>query len=169
MHLNGNPVAEFVVAAPDYIYDGDPLPFWFLTDDTPSETSEGYIANFALVDAILDPGTIALLGGPKAQGIFVTDDELFIRGDVDGSGVLNALPDAVFLLGFGFSGGDAPPCMESADVNGDGTLNALSDSLYLLTYGFSGGDPPPPPHPLCGPDPAPTSSLGCETPPACMP
>jgi hypothetical protein len=70
LYVNGNVVPEFIVAATDDVPDGTTDPFWFLTDNTPSETSEGCIANFALVDALLDPATIAALGGADANGIF---------------------------------------------------------------------------------------------------
>ncbi len=52
--------------------------------------------------------------------------------------------------------------VETADADGDATLNALADGLYILTHGFLAGPPPPPPYPLCGPDPDPANSLGCD-------
>ena len=70
LYLNGSVVPEFIVSATDDIPDGTIDPFWLMTDNTPSETSEGYIASFALVDGLLDPATIAALGGPDAAGVF---------------------------------------------------------------------------------------------------
>ena len=89
----------------------------------------------------------------------------FRRGDANGDGVINALVEAIFLLAFGFQNGPPPPCFEAADTNGDGVLNALVEAIYMLNFGFNNGPPPPSPHPGCGPDPDPMSSLGCDTSP----
>lgn len=86
----------------------------------------------------------------------------FIRGDVDGDGVLIGLADSLYVLFFQFvSGSPPPPCMEAADVDGNGTFSGLLEGLYLLTQVFAMGPPPPPPYPRCGPDPDPATSLGC--------
>lgn len=95
------------------------------------------------------------------QSLLALSVPQFIRGDSDGDGVFNALADALHLLGFGFLGGPAPPCLEAADADDDGIQNALADSLYVLTHGFLGGPPPATPYPGCGDDPDSGSSLGC--------
>ncbi len=64
-------VIVFTTEPVDYVGDGDPSPFWILTDNTPSETGSGQIAAFAFVDKILSAEEIADLGGPKSEGIFV--------------------------------------------------------------------------------------------------
>jgi hypothetical protein len=69
----------------------------------------------------------------------------------------------VSLLGFLFSGGDAPVCDDSADVNDDGSMN-IGDAVYELGFLFSGGPPPPPPGVTCGNDPTDTDPLECATP-----
>ncbi len=55
----------------DYVYDGDPNPFWFLTDNTPGETGSGQLAAFAFADTLLSDADITTLGSPDAAGIFV--------------------------------------------------------------------------------------------------
>ena len=86
---------------------------------------------------------------------------LFIRGDCDFNLIVNPLIDALFLLNFGFQGGQEPPCLDACDANDDGNFNALVDGLYILVFGFVDGPPPPPPHPLCGSDPTP-DAVGCD-------
>lgn len=90
-----------------------------------------------------------------------------LRGDADGSGAFSIIIDALYILAHQFQGGPAPPCMESADADGDGTFSGLADGVYLLAHGFQGGPPPPAPHPDCGLDPDPGTSLGCESHPGC--
>ena len=82
----------------------------------------------------------------------------FVRGDVDGTGVIN-LSDPIFLLTHLFRGGETPTCLDAGDVNNDGTLG-LTDAIYSLTFQFLGGDPPSSPYPDCGIDPA-VNGLGC--------
>ena len=101
---------------------------------------------------------------------FDDDDKLgtyFIRGDVDGDGVFNAIPDAFYMLHYGFGLGPEPPCLEAADTDDDGVFNALTDVLYLLNAGFHIGPPPAAPFPACGVDPLPARSLGCDAGIAC--
>jgi len=76
----------------------------------------------------------------------------FIRGDVNNTGNLD-LSDAISLLGYQFSAGAAPPCLDSADMTDNGAID-ISDSVYLLTYQFSAGPPPVAPFPACGEDPS---------------
>lgn len=95
---------------------------------------------------------------------FVEDlGPVFVRADCDGNGTFNGLSDSLFLLAFAFQGGPPPPCAEATDADGDTVANGLVDTLYILAHAFLGGPPPPPPHPDCGPDPDPATSLGCDT------
>lgn len=135
----------------------------------------------AYLDVSLDPSSEYCYrvraigsGGPSdyaPAACATTDDppveEQFLRGDVDSNGILNALADSLFLLSFGFvPGSPVPGCLEATDVDGDGVSNTLSDALFALSFGFVPGSPPPPaPHPDCGPDPDPDTSLGCDNPP----
>ncbi|MBI4606318.1 MAG: hypothetical protein HY721_30505 [Planctomycetes bacterium] len=90
---------------------------------------------------------------------------LFRRGDADGSGSLG-IGDAIFLLGYLFLGGRAPPCLDAADSGDSGALD-LSDAVFVLELLFLGGREPLPPGPsTCGPDPT-EDALACAEPPAC--
>ena len=104
-----------------------------------------------------------ILASTDACGGLVVDP-LFIRGDVNNSGGIEFLPDGIFLLNFGFTGGAAPMCMAATDVNSDLTLGVLTDTIYLLNFGFTGGPPPGFPYPDCGLDPATLVALGCLVP-----
>ena len=87
----------------------------------------------------------------------------FLRGDVDGSGDVAALVDALALLEYGFENGSEPGCFDSADVDDDGEVFVLLDAVALLTWGFVGGTSPPDPGPEeCGDDPT-NDDLGCAT------
>ena len=60
----------FTTTSPDYVWDGDPNPFWFLTTFNPADTGSGQIAAFAFVDSIMLATEISDLGSPSAAGIF---------------------------------------------------------------------------------------------------
>ena len=106
----------------------------------------------------------------SGTGEIIFDEEIvqppaegFVRGDCNGDGATN-ISDPVFGLGNLFGGDTTPPCIESCEVNGDGSFN-ISDPVFHLNNLFSGGAPPVAPGPdMCGPDPEPETSLGCETP-----
>jgi len=63
-----------------------------------------------------------------------------IRGDVDGSGLIN-IADVIWLVDYIFFGGAPPPCIEEGDVNGDGAIN-IADVVFLVDYIFFGGPSP---------------------------
>ena len=85
----------------------------------------------------------------------------FIRGDANGNGDFEPLPDAVFLLNFGFLAGPAPTCERTADADDSGTVQVLTDVLYLLNASFVSGPAIPEPN-TCGQDPTP-DALTCDT------
>jgi hypothetical protein len=91
----------------------------------------------------------------------------FIRGDANADGFPN-ITDAILILNWLFSGGEAPACMEAADVDGKGTVE-ITDPIALLGHLFSGGLPPADPYPECGAVAPPmAATLGCEqTPERC--
>jgi hypothetical protein len=80
----------------------------------------------------------------------------FIRGDVNGDGVVD-VSDPTVILNWLFLGAGAPACIESADANDTRVVN-IADPIYIFNYLFTGGSPPPWPFPACGEAPAP---LGC--------
>ena len=69
MYVNGALV--FTDDAVDYLYDGTDLAFpnWILADQN-GDTTEGYLANFAYTEVLLDAATVAALGTPEPGGIF---------------------------------------------------------------------------------------------------
>jgi hypothetical protein len=74
----------------------------------------------------------------------------FRRGDSDSSGDIEAA-DAIFLLSFLFSGGEAPHCLDAADSNDDGRIS-IADAAALLRSLFAGAGPLPAPGATCGED-----------------
>jgi hypothetical protein len=58
-------------------------------------------------------------------------------GDANNDRSIN-IADAVFLLGYLFSGAKAPDCKKAADANDDKSLN-IADAVTILGYLFSGG------------------------------
>src|SRR5687767_1502625 len=79
----------------------------------------------------------------------VRPETLFVRSDANADASRN-ISDAVFILGYLFTGGADPPCLEAADTNGDGSIN-ITDAVFLLGFLFLGGSAPPAPFPECGP------------------
>ena len=117
-----------------------------------------------------DPDEVDPDGTIRDQGaIYFSQSEIFLRGDVDGNGTVSALIDALAVLDWAFTGGEAPGCADAADVDDSGEVAALVDSLALLLWGFVDGDPPPAPGPdECGFDPDfGTDGLECEVESAC--
>jgi hypothetical protein len=96
-----------------------------------------------------------------------TAAEIFRRGDGNGDGVVEALPDAISILLYAFAGGAPPPCLAAADVDGNGAFEPIPEVLHLLMYAFGGGPAPAAPFPECGHDPAPDLGVGCGAAPAC--
>lgn len=75
----------------------------------------------------------------------------FERGDANVDGTLD-LTDAIFSLGYLFSGGQQISCADAVDSNDDGRLD-LSDPVFTLGYLFLGSREPPAPGGRCGYDP----------------
>jgi len=88
----------------------------------------------------------------------------FLRGDANADGQ-GDISDAVFTLGWLFSGGDEPACQDAADMNDSGRID-LSDPVFLLGHLFQGGAPLPPPSDACGDDPT-ADAIGCRAYEAC--
>ncbi|MCI0652194.1 MAG: hypothetical protein L0Z55_09960 [Planctomycetes bacterium] len=129
---------------------------WIETLGTPDVVNVVVTGGFS-TDPVLVDGTLTF---EPAAG-------LFLRGDAGGDGTVNALIDALYLLGWQFSLGPEPPCDDAADADNNGLVNALIDALFLLSWQFSGGAAPPAPGTTtCGAD-AGADSLDCSTPPPC--
>ena len=144
------------------------------TDQGVDPTTEASNCGCAVLP--VGPGSFADLDGAAINGIWFLDvddsaagdtgtlntwcvqfleplpNRSFIRGDVDGNGSVSALPDAIYLLDFGFNGGAALPCEDAADVDGDNDISVLVDTLALLNWQFNFGAPPASPFPDCGLD-----------------
>ena len=74
----------------------------------------------------------------------------FVRGDSTFEGAID-ISDAIFILSYLFTGGEAPACADAADVDDTGDL-VLTDAIYLLSHLFLGGRAPLPPYPEEGAD-----------------
>ena len=81
----------------------------------------------------------------------------FVRGDVNGDGVME-MSDAVRILR-GLFFGESLPCPDAADTNDDGFADP-ADALSLLGYLFLGRGDLPFPFVICGLDPT-KDELGC--------
>jgi hypothetical protein len=86
-------------------------------------------------------------------------DALFVRGDVNGNGLVN-VSDLALLIQLLSGGKTLPPCQDRLDLNDDGLLDA-EDVAYLKAFLFSSGPKPPAPFPTEGADPTP-DSLPCN-------
>ncbi len=116
-----------------------------------------------------DGTTTVLTDVPGNQVLTITPVAIppttpFRRGDVNNNGSVEALPDALSLLSYGFAAGPVPPCFVGADVNGSNSVDPLPDALTLLNWGFAGGAAPPFPGQVCGEDPTSVDTLGCLAP-----
>jgi hypothetical protein len=110
------------------------------------------------------------MGASKSQRAACRPDDVppepgFRRGDADGDGEIN-ITDAIFTLGFLFSGGREPGCHKAADADDSGQLD-ITDPIFTLSFLFLGGPAPPAPgHQSCGSDPTP-DALPCTAQPSC--
>ena len=115
----------------------------------------------------LGPGSGAAEIEPVQLNGEVTIGSGFRRGDADGSGTVEPLVDALFILDWAFLAADAPGCLDAVDVNDDGSIIPTADAIYLLNFGFSGGPAPPAPGvDVCDEDPT-DDTLTCVSPGDC--
>lgn len=95
-----------------------------------SASRDGYLPTSAVFDIF-----------SNRQLELVLDPAPYVAGDVDRSGSVD-ISDAVFLVGFIFSGGPAPiPWASATHIDGDPSVD-ISDVVYIITYIFGGGTPP---------------------------
>lgn len=98
-------------------------------------------------------------------------EPVFLRGDVDGNGILDSTDPLSNLL-YQFQGSFLPICLDAADTDDNGRVD-ISDPVLNLTHQFHGTLQIPVPGPSnCGADPTPDSAavggeLGCETSHSC--
>ncbi|MCP3914364.1 MAG: hypothetical protein GY711_02280 [bacterium] len=110
-------VLAFSGVAPDWFYDGQTNPCWILADEN-NETSQGYIANLAFTDALLTPGEVVTLGGPKANGVF----------------------DFNAPLGVNYCGPAIPNSTNfPATISANGSLNVAANDVTLSAAGLPPG------------------------------
>jgi len=83
-----------------------------------------------------------------------------MRGDTNDDGSFD-ISDAIYILGYVFSGAAEPPCLDSLDENDDGFVQ-IADAIYHFNALFLGGPLPEAPWGSCGVDPTP-DSLDCES------
>jgi len=104
-----------------------------------------------------------LLAGTSvdADGDGIPDDcgVRFIRGDVNGDGLVN-LADAIVILHYVSTVGAPPTCFAAADANADLDLD-VADGVTLILYLLGTSPPLAAPFPDCGVDPLGTR-LGCD-------
>ena len=112
------------------------------------------IANIFSRSFGLEPVTPELIDGR----VVVSSPAEFIRGDADGSGVVD-LTDAVQVLAYLFTGDPPPSCPDAADANDDGEID-LADPVVTLFFLFAGAAMPPP-SPGPGVDPTPDGLGDC--------
>lgn len=93
----------------------------------------------------------------------------FLRGDCNGDGRAEGIPDALSILSYNFYGGADPLCIAACDANGDGEVAGTTDAVHILRYFYMGSqESPVPPFPECGPGQLWTDGpLTCETEPPC--
>lgn len=130
-----------------------PLDFCNTLATPPVETLVVEIGGQSRIPVQQGGSVTAVAGGPTQ----------FLRGDVNGDGVLN-LSDGLFQLEWFFGVGASGTCREAADTNGNGRLDTLADPLLLFYYLFASGPAPATPFPNCG---SPVLFVGCESYTAC--
>jgi hypothetical protein len=96
-------------------------------------------------------------------------DVSFLRGDVDGDGILH-VGDATLLIDVLFFGADPLRCCAATDANDDGDIS-VSDAIWILNFVLAGGPPPAGAFPLCdaapsGDDCFAAGDLPCDSYPA---
>ncbi len=109
---------------------------WFCSDfistDGTHPDSSGRLKVAAMLENFFktsDYTKVWFLKGPTA-----------VLGDANGNGFVS-ISDAVFLINYIFSGGQAPSPILLGDANCSRTVN-ISDAVYLINYIFSGGPAP---------------------------
>ncbi len=133
--------------------DGDALTYEWLLDGE-------LLATEVSATVTLPPGRYPIvltardpLDAVGTDGVEVTVEGRFIRGDSNGDGMVD-ISDAIKTLFCKFVNPDeyCPACFDAMDVDDDGILNGVTDAVYILTFLFLNGPAPPEPYPLEGLD-----------------
>jgi len=77
---------------------------------------------------------------PGSASASIFDPGTILRGDSNQDRVVD-ISDAIHTLGWLFTGGPEPPCLDEADSNKDRAVD-LSDGVFTLSYLFVGGPQP---------------------------
>jgi len=123
--------------------EGCILKFYFIipgsasSGQTDTVEVDGYLEYLPLFSGSIAEYQAVPMAGTISSGCCNNDG---IRGDVDGSGLIN-IADVIWLVDYIFFGGAPPPCFEEGDVNSDAAIN-VADVIHLVDYIFFGGQPP---------------------------
>ncbi len=91
--------------------------------------------------AIISVQVSGLTGGSDTKQItFRIVPQEYLAGDADGNDIIT-ISDAVFLIGYIFSGGPAPNPLLAGDADCNGIIT-VADAVYLINYIFAGGPAP---------------------------
>ncbi len=145
-----NPLRATYSTQPGAITPGTCVGSWLEFSNSFSGENAIHYSAYCCLDACLENELVILI--PTAAS--------FQRGDCNGDSAHN-LADAIFLLGFLFTGSGPAYCQDACDNNDDGSID-ISDAIYMLTYLFANGAPPQEPHQQCGSDPT-LDSVGCAS------
>jgi hypothetical protein len=112
-----------------------------------SLTAEFGLGSRTSVDSLVirwPSGIIQKLTGLPVDTLLVITESAFIRGDVNGDGVIN-VTDVVYLINYLFLVPPGPPPvpLEAGDANCDGVIN-ITDVVYLINFLFLVPPGPPP-------------------------
>ncbi|NCG13705.1 MAG: hypothetical protein GWP38_10220 [Planctomycetia bacterium] len=136
---------------------------------TSPPTNNTFVVSGSSVDPELISGTVTI-GGTSGSTLPEDNSENnddssdshvdhFIRGDVNGDGVID-LTDGTqlqLLIGTGLP----LSCQDAADANDDGIIND-DDPVFIFEFLYQGSNPPPAPFPSAGPDPT-ADGLDCQS------
>ena len=139
---------------PDFI---DNCPGGSITTSLPSGST------FLVGSTDIEVTAIDEAGNTTTEFFTVTVEECqasFLRGDTNDDGVYD-ISDAIYILGYIFSGAAEPTCMDALDENDDGQVQ-IADAIYHFTALFLSGPPPAAPWGSCGVDPTP-DGLDCDS------
>ena len=109
-----------------------------------SLTAEFGLGSRTIVDSLVirwPSGTVQKLTSLPVDTLLTITESSFLRGDVNGSGVVE-LGDVVYLISYLYKNGPAPNPLLAGDANCDGSVE-LGDVVYLIAYLYKGGPPPP--------------------------